>query len=89
MRFFLSATLAFLCLPLAAQFKDASSYMDLYDSETTARFRSHCEYLASPMREGRKAGSEGEREAAVYVTDVLAGYGVDILSGSEGDLFGL
>jgi len=88
MRVFLSAIIACLCLPLAAQFKDAS-YMDLYDSETTARFKSHSEYLASPLREGRKAGSEGEREAAIYVTDVLADYGVDVLSGSEGDLFGM
>lgn len=76
------------CLPLYGQYRDAS-YLDLYDSETTSRFKAHAEYLASPSREGRKAGSEGEREAAVYVTDVLAGYGVEILSGPEGDLFGM
>ncbi|MCQ2182032.1 MAG: TonB family protein [Bacteroidales bacterium] len=78
----------FLCLPLFGQYKD-SAYLGLYDSETTSRFRSHAEFLSSPSREGRKAGSEGEREAAIYVTDILAEYGVDILSGPEGDLFGM
>lgn len=88
MRKLLIALLILSAVPASGQFKD-SGYLDLYDSETTSRFRAHAEYLASPLREGRKAGSEGEREAAVYVTDVLRGYGVDILSGPEGDPFGL
>lgn len=84
----LAVLLAFCSIPSLAQFKDAS-YLDIYDSETTSRFKAHTEYLAAPAREGRKAGSEGEREAAIYVSDVLADYGIDVLSGLEGDIFGL
>ena len=39
--------------------------------------------------EGRAAGSAGEKETALYVTQVLRSYGVDILSGDEGDPFGI
>ena len=71
-----------------AQYKD-SSYLDIDDSETVSHFKEHVNFLSSAMLEGRKSGSEGEREAAVYVTGVLESYGVDVLSGSEGDFFGL
>lgn len=39
--------------------------------------------------EGRKAGSEGERMTAEYVTGIFKKYGVDVLSGEDGDVFGI
>ena len=74
-------------LTAAAQFRP--SYRSLSDSETVTAFREQVGFLASAALEGRKAGSEGEQEAAAYVTDVLGAYGLDILSGADGDLFGL
>lgn len=71
-----------------AQYKD-DSYLDLFESETVTRFKEHIGLLSSAALEGRKAGSEGEREAAIYVTDALKACGVDVLSGSEGDFFGM
>ncbi len=64
-------------------------YADLDDSDVTKSFKSHISYLASDSLEGRKAGSEGERSAAEYVRDMFKEYGVDILSGDRGDLFGI
>lgn len=49
----------------------------------------HVEELSSYALEGRKAGTEDEKDAAVYVTEELRAAGVDILSGKEGDIFGL
>ena len=74
-------------LPAAAQFRPA--YRSLNDSETVTAMREQVGFLASAALEGRKAGSEGEREAAAYVTDVLDAYGLTLLSGRDGDLFGL
>jgi hypothetical protein len=39
--------------------------------------------------EGRKAGSEGEKMTAEYITETLKGYGLDIISGESGDPFGI
>ena len=86
-KLFVLLLLAF-SLPLAAQFK-GSSYLDINDSETVACFKEHVSYLSSAMMEGRKAGSEGEREAAAYFTGKLEEYGIDVLSGKDGDLFGM
>lgn len=86
----LASVLAFLSLAasLNAQYKNPS-YADLQDSETVRALKEHVSYLSSPDMEGRFAGSQGEKETAIYMTDVLASYGVDIISGKEGDLFGL
>lgn len=65
------------------------SYNDLDDSETVAALKEHVSYLASAALEGRKAGSEGEKEAADYVRDEFRKMGVDVLSGEKGDLFGV
>ncbi len=62
---------------------------DLGRSEVEIAMREHVGYLASAMLEGRGAGSEGELEAARYVTSVLESYGVDVLSGKDGEVFGL
>ena len=72
-----------------AQFRDGASYQELYDSETIASMKAHVRALTSSHLEGRKAGSEGEKEAAAYVRDVMKSYGVDVLSPEGGDIFGL
>lgn len=71
-----------------AQFR-TPDYRTLGDSETVRAFRGHIGYLASAALEGRAAGSEGELEAADYVRDALTAYGVELLSGSDGDVFGI
>ena len=75
-------------LTLHAQYR-TQSYAEIDDSETVRSFKNHVSYIASPSMKGRFAGSDGEYETALYVTQVLRDYGVDVLSGDEGDLFGL
>ena len=58
-------------LSMNAQFRNGASYGYLYDSETVAAVKSHIRYLSAAGLEGRKAGSEGEREAALYVSEIL------------------
>ena len=72
----------------AAQYRD-DVYRGLNDSETVAAMREHVGFLASAALEGRAAGSEGELEAADYVREVLEAYGVELLSGVDGDEFGI
>ena len=71
-----------------AQFR-TPDYRELGDSETVRAFREHIGFLASAALEGRAAGSEGELEAADYVRDVLSAYGVEMMSGEDGDIFGI
>jgi hypothetical protein len=78
-RFFLAAACLLLSTALPAQFRTGSSaYDDLYDSETVHAFKEHVSYLSSAALEGRKAGSEGEREAAEYMGRTLEKYGIDL-----------
>ena len=74
-------------LTASAQFR--AEYNALDDSESVAAMKEHVAFLSSAALEGRKAGSEGEREAAAYVSELLAGYGVDVLSGPDGERFGM
>ena len=53
---------------------------DLNDSETVRAFKEHVGLLSSAALEGRGAGTEGEAEAAKYVSDKLKEYGIDVLS---------
>lgn len=76
-----------MALPVFAQYRNPLD--DLEDSETVRAMKQHVDYIASPAREGRAAGSEGETETAAYVHDVLEGYGVEMLCGSGGDVFGI
>ena len=69
---------------LPAQFREGASYEDLYDGETVAMLKSHVRELSAAHLEGRKAGSEGEKLAAAYVSETLESYGVDVLSPEEG-----
>lgn len=79
--------LILLSIPSWAQYK--TGYGDLMDSETVGLFKKHVSYLASPAREGRAPGSVGEREAAAYVSKALEEYGLAVISGQEGDDFGI
>ncbi len=90
MKRFLPLSLILLLWPLSAvaQFPGGTP-RDLDDSEVVSAMKEQVAYLSSAALEGRKAGSEGEKEAAIYVSEVLESYGVDLLSGSEGELFGL
>ena len=88
MRRFILSFLLLLPFAASAQFA-ASSLRDLDDSEVVSAMKEQVAYLSSAMLEGRKAGSEGEKEAAKYMSDILSSYGVDLLSDPEGDLFGL
>lgn len=74
-------------VPCRAQY--ISGYADLSDSDVTKTLKNHISYLASDALEGRKAGGEGEYAAAEYVRDMFKEYGIDLLSGSEGDVFGI
>lgn len=62
---------------------------DLGRSGVELAMKEHVEYLSSAMLEGRGSGTEGELMAARYVTSVLESYGVDVLSGEDGEVFGL
>ena len=75
--------------PLYAQVRTGAVYGDIYDSETMAAVKSHVRELSSAMYEGRKAGSEGEKMAAEYVESQFEAYGVDVLSPSGGEKFGI
>ena len=81
--------LAFVPALLSAQFRSGAVYEDLDDSETVAAFKSHVRTLSAAHLEGRKAGSEGEKEAAEYVEQIFREYGIDLLTPSGGELFGV
>ena len=85
----IAAVLIFADVVASAQFRDGNGYRELYDSENVTSFKKHLGALSSSYLEGRKAGSEGEKNAAIYVTETLKSYGVDVLSPAEGDVFGL
>ena len=72
-----------------AQFRDKASYEDLYDGEIVSAMKSHVRTISAAHLEGRKAGSEGERETALYVENMFKEYGLDLLSPSGGDVFGI
>lgn len=76
-------------IPAEAQFRDGASYADLEDSETVRAFKEHVSTISAAVMEGRKAGSEGERMTAEYVTGIFKKYGVDVLSVEDGDVFGI
>ena len=88
-RFFVLALLAFVPLVVSAQFRSGMTYEDLDDSETVTAFKSHIRTLSAAHLEGRKAGSEGEKEAAEYVEQMFREYGIDLLTPSGGDVFGM
>ena len=88
-RLFLIYALALMPMLLSAQYRSGVSYEDLDDSETVAAMKSHVRTLSAAHLEGRKAGSEGEKEAAEYVEQMFREYGIELLSPKGGDLFGI
>ena len=89
-RFLFAAACLLLSTALSAQFRTGSgAYDDLYDSETVHAFKEHVSYLSSAALEGRKAGSEGEKDAAEYVARALEKYGVDLVSPVTGQEFSI
>lgn len=81
--------LLFLYLPFSAYAQLRSGYSDLNDSWTVAALKKHVSFISSPDLAGRKPGSEGEKETAAYIYDKLKEYGVDMLCGKEGEVFGI
>ena len=75
-------------LTLQAQFR-THAYTDLSESETVRAMKEDCGFLASAALEGRAAGSEGELEAARYMTTRMKELGADLLYGEDGDPFGI
>ncbi len=70
-----------LILPLLFQYWE--------DSEAVKSFRFHVEEICLAQNEGRAPGSEGEKAVADYVYKVLSNSGADMLSGPDGDVFGV
>ncbi|MBQ7194098.1 MAG: TonB family protein [Bacteroidales bacterium] len=88
-RILLTLTSLVLVLPLIkAQYRQAP-YASLTDSETVTAFKESVSFLASAYLDGRAAGSEGEKEAAAYLSHALESAGATLLSGKDGDVFGL
>ena len=87
-RLLLSLALVCAAFPLPAQFR-SDALSELSESSVVSAMKQQVGFLSSLALEGRKAGSEGEAEAAAYVSEILSGYGLDVLSGADGELFGL
>lgn len=88
-RLILIYALALVPLLLSAQLRPGTTYEDLDDSETVSAVKAHVRTLSAAHLEGRKAGSEGEKEAAEYVEQMFREYGIDLLTPSGGDVFGV
>jgi len=72
----------------AAQYR-TPGYVDLSESDMVREMKTDVGYLASAALEGRAAGSEGELEAARYMSARLSEMGVTLLYGEDGDIFGI
>ena len=73
----------------SAQFRDGTGYDELYDGETVSAMKNHVRTLSAAHLEGRRAGSEGEKTAAEYVSEIFKEYGIDVLTPAVGEEFGL
>ena len=89
LKYFLLTCFSVLLVSFQANAQYVTGYSDLNDSDVTKALKSHITYLSSADLEGRKAGSEGEKVAADYIRTCLESYGVELLSGKDGDLFGI
>lgn len=89
LKYFLLTCFSVLLVAFRANAQYVTGYSDLNDSDVTKALKSHITYLSSAELEGRKAGSEGEKAAADYIRTCLESYGVELLSGKDGDLFGI
>ena len=59
----------------------------LYAQDLEYILKKDVEYLCNDRLQGRKAGSDGERQAAMYIHGRLTNAGVTMLSGKDGDKF--
>lgn len=89
LKYFLLTCFSVLLVSFQTNAQYVTGYSDLNDSDVTKALKSHITYLSSADLEGRKAGSEGEKAAADYIRTCLESYGVELLSGKDGDLFGI
>lgn len=87
MKKLLAAIFLAAALPAGAQFRSNSVVSD--ESDRVLAMRGHVSFLSSEALEGRRAGSQGETEAAAYMYEALKGCGVDMLCPAEGDVFGI
>lgn len=71
-----------------AQYSDPS-LLGLGESATVTSMREQVEFLSSAALEGRKACSEGEKDAAAYVAEQLRDCGVKLLYETGEDIFGV
>lgn len=71
----------------SAQFR--SDYRDLDEPEVQRILKEDVSYLSSAALEGRKAGSEGESDAADYVSERLSACGIELLQGTDLERFGM
>ncbi len=84
-----AASVLALLVTLTAPAQFRASYSDLTDSDTVRAMKEDVSYLAGAALEGRAAGSEGELEAARYMSARFLETGADLLYPSDGDLFGI
>ena len=88
MKRILITVLAFLAAnSLSAQFR--TGYEELYDSETVRSLKEHVLFLTSASLEGRKAGSEGEAQAAEYLGKAFEETGAELITPLKGEVFGV
>lgn len=88
MRFLAAIFFLLVSVAASAQFR-SDALAGLYDSETAASMKESVGFLASASLEGRAAGSEGEKEAAEYVSAAFEEAGLDLLYPKSGDIFGV
>ena len=89
LRLYMASALLLTCISAYSQYRDTFESTDIYDSENVAAMKEHVRTLSSAMMEGRAPGSEGEKMAAEYVSGKFVEAGLDLLSPSEGDVFGI
>lgn len=70
-----------LILPLMLQYWE--------ESASVKSMRFHVEEICLAQNEGRAAGSDGEKAVADYVREVFVKNGTDVISGADGDVFGV
>ena len=88
MKKFFTVILIFSAFQAFAQFLGpALPLLDL--SETASEMYDQVQFLSSAALEGRGAGSQGESDAADYVTKQLEAYGVEMLLSRNDSMFGI
>ena len=87
-RLFASILLILGSIAANAQFRDPL-ISDLSLGETAREMKSRIQMLSSAAMEGRRAGSEGEAAAAAYIASEFDRMGIERLSGTDMEQFGM